>query len=145
MYSISRATYVHRWVKVALAAMLVGVVFPGCSMKEEMRRIEEVKKARQLAEQSRSTNLTGEQLFIRSCNTCHPSGKKGVGPRLDEMDKHFPTDIALRQLLRKGKGTMPGQPVEDVNEKEMDSLIAYLRKLDAELKEANKDQKHKGS
>jgi mono/diheme cytochrome c family protein len=141
MYSISRATYVHRWLAASLALVALGTLVSGCSMKEEMRRIEEVKKARQLAEQSRSTNLTGEQLFIRSCNTCHPSGKKGVGPRLDEMDKHFPTDQSLRQFLRKGKGAMPGQPVEDVNEKEMDSLIVYLRKLDAELKEANKDRK----
>ena len=137
MYSISRATYVHRWLTMVVVCVSLGALLSGCSMREEMRRIEEVKKARQLAEQSRSTNLTGEQLFIRSCNTCHPSGKKGVGPRLDQMDKHFPTDVALRQFLRKGKGSMPPQPVEDVNEREMDSLIVYLRKLDAELKEAN--------
>ena len=107
-------------------------------MKEEMRRIEEVRKARQLAEASRSTNLTGEQLFIRSCNTCHPGGKKGMGPRLEQMDVHFATDQALRAFLRKGKGMMPPQSPEDINEKEMDSLIAYLRRLNGDLKEVGK-------
>ena len=106
-------------------------------MKEEIKRIDEVKRERLLAEASRSENLTGEQIFIRSCNTCHPGGKKGpLAPRLDKLDDHFPSDLSLRTFLRSGKGIMPAQPQNVVSDKEMDSLINYLRGLNADLKAA---------
>ena len=114
--------------------VLACLCLSGCSMGEEIRRIEEVKKAQEMTAESRSTNLTGEQLFIRSCNTCHPSGKKGMGPSLENMDKDFPTDASLVQMLRKGKGVMPGQPKDTVNDQEMANLIVYLRALNVDLK-----------
>jgi len=121
--------------KVSLAACFA-LSLAACSMQEEVRRIEEVQKQRALAEAGRTTNLTGEQIFVRSCNTCHPGtgSRKGRGPILDQIDEHFPTDLALREYLRKGKGIMPGQPLDDINEKEMDGLIIYLRDLTKEVK-----------
>lgn len=104
-------------------------------MGEEMRRIEESKRASEMRSSQRTTNLNGEQLFVRSCNTCHPHGKEGMGPSLIAMDKDFPSDDALRKFLRKGKGMMPSQPVDDINETEMDSLVAYLRKMNTDMKE----------
>jgi mono/diheme cytochrome c family protein len=107
----------------------------GCSMKEEIKRIEAVKQAQQANEASRSDNLTGEQVFIRSCNTCHPSGRKGFGPSLISMDDHFPTDDKLKALIRTGKGPMPGQPVETLNDRELSNLVEYLRRLNTDLKD----------
>lgn len=123
---------------------LIGVTIPlvaslfGCSMGEEIRRIEQVKRAQAASEQQRSTNLTGEQIFIRSCNTCHPSGKLGMGPSLDNMEKDFPTDDALKQFIRTGKGMMPGQPKSTINDQELSNLVVYLRQLNVDLKEAKK-------
>ena len=104
-------------------------------MKEEIRRIEAVKQAKQATESARSTNLTGEQVFIRSCNTCHPGGRKGGGPSLVDLNERFKTDAELIAFLRKGKGTMPGQPESVLNTQEMDNLVDYLHKLSADLKE----------
>lgn len=98
-------------------------------MSEEMRRINEVKRAQLSRDASRSTNLTGEQLFIRTCNTCHPGGKEGLGPSLENLDKDLPDDKALKRLIRQGKGMMPGQPKEVINDAELEALVQYLRAL----------------
>ncbi len=104
-------------------------------MNEEVRRIEAAKQAGQMREASRSTNLTGEQIFYRSCNTCHPSGKKGMGPRLDKISDHFPDDKQLITLFRKGKGIMPPQTKQDLNDDELKNLIGYVRTLSDRLNE----------
>lgn len=104
-------------------------------MGEEMRRIEESKHANEMKVAERTTNLNGEQLFVRSCNTCHPRGKEGMGPTLINMDKDFPSDDALIKFLRKGKGMMPSQPLTSINDTEMSSLVAYLRNLNSSLRE----------
>jgi mono/diheme cytochrome c family protein len=98
-------------------------------MSEEMKRIAAVKQAQQARQESGSTDLTGEQIFIRTCNTCHPGGSAGMGPSLENLAKDFPTDAKLKAFLRHGKGIMPPQPKEVLNDKEMDNLIGYLRAL----------------
>jgi mono/diheme cytochrome c family protein len=114
-----------------LVACFLMMILSGCAMSEEMRRIHETQQAEQQKEAGRSTNLTGEQLFIRSCNTCHPGGKAGpMGPSLEKMAEHFPADDKLKAFIRKGKGNMPAQPKDTINEKEMDDLIVYLRNLE---------------
>ncbi len=104
-------------------------------MGEEIRRIEEVNRQQALSKESRSTNLTGEQLFIRSCNTCHPAGKIGMGPSLIEMSEHFPSDEELKKMIRAGKGIMPSQPKTTINDQELNHLVGYLRQLNTKLKE----------
>jgi mono/diheme cytochrome c family protein len=106
-------------------------VLSGCVMSEEMKRIAANKKAEQARQESGSTNLTGEQIFIRTCNTCHPGGEAGMGPTLETIAKDFPDDAKLRAFLRKGKGMMPPQPKEVLNDQEMDNLVGYLRGLNA--------------
>jgi mono/diheme cytochrome c family protein len=103
----------------------------GCAMSEEMKRIEERKNAERMRDASLSPDLTGEQLFIRSCNTCHPGGKKGFGPSLEIIPDKYPEDAALKLLIRQGKGVMPGQPKQTLNDQELDNLVDYLRKLTA--------------
>jgi len=100
-------------------------------MSEEMKRIQERKDAERMRDASLSADLTGEQLFVRSCNTCHPGGKKGFGPSLEMLADKYSQDGPLKQLIRQGKGIMPGQPKSALNEQELDNLVTYLRKLTA--------------
>jgi mono/diheme cytochrome c family protein len=102
----------------------------GCAMSEEIKRIDELKHSESEKQASMSTDLNGEQLFFRSCSTCHPSGKQGpLAPALDQLDEHFPTDQALKAFLRKGKGIMPAQTKDVMDDQEMNSLIVYLRHI----------------
>jgi mono/diheme cytochrome c family protein len=102
----------------------------GCAMSEEIKRIDELKHSESEKQASMSTDLNGEQIFFRSCNTCHPTGRKGpLAPALDQLDEHFATDQLLKSFLRKGKGIMPAQTKDVLNDKEMDSLIVYLRHI----------------
>lgn len=110
----------------SLAATLM---LSGCAMSEEMKRINITQQAEQQREAGRSTNLTGEQIFIRSCNTCHPGGEAGMGPSLENLGKHFAEDAKLKAFLRKGKGNMPAQTKDTLNDKELDDLVLYLRNL----------------
>jgi mono/diheme cytochrome c family protein len=109
--------------------MLAIACLSGCAMSEEMKRINEVKRAQQSREAARSTNLTGEQLFIRTCNTCHPGTKEGMGPSLEKVNEEIPNDSDLRKIIRSGKGMMPGQPKEVINDQELDALVGYLRRI----------------
>ena len=121
-----------------LIGLLAACALAGCSMKEEIKRIEAVKQAQMASDAQRSTNLTGEQVFVRSCNTCHPSGRKGYGPSLVDMDQHFKTDSELKAFIRKGKGLMPPEPPAVINDVELSNLLDYLHSLNDELKEENK-------
>ncbi|MBC7999131.1 MAG: cytochrome c [Leptolyngbya sp.] len=100
-----------------------------CSMGEEVKRIRAVNEVEKQRAQSQSTDLTGEQLFIRSCNTCHPRGREGMGPALDKVNEHFPDDATLKRFLRMGKGAMPAQTPETINDQELDNLVKYVRQL----------------
>ncbi|MCC7528896.1 MAG: cytochrome c [Candidatus Melainabacteria bacterium] len=100
-----------------------------CSMGEEVKRIRAVNEVEKQRAQSQSTDLTGEQVFIRSCNTCHPRGRAGMGPALDKMDEHFPADQQLKRFIRMGKGIMPAQTADVVNDTELDNLVKYLRAM----------------
>ncbi len=101
----------------------------GCAMSEEIRRIEEMKKINQRREQQMTTDLSGQQIFIRSCNSCHPGAKVGMGPALDKIQEHFPTDDKLKKFIRTGVGSMPPQPKTILNDQELDNLVTYLRAL----------------
>ncbi|MBX9720322.1 MAG: cytochrome c [Candidatus Obscuribacterales bacterium] len=105
------------------------VTLSSCSITEEVKRIEEVEQAERRQQASMSSDLTGEQLFARSCNTCHPGGSEGMGPSLVSLSSKFPSDPALIAFIRKGKGLMPPQPETTINTKEMANLVAYLRAL----------------
>lgn len=100
-----------------------------CSMGEEVRRIKAVNELEKERAQSQSTDLTGEQVFIRSCNTCHPRGRASMGPALDALDAHFPDDQQLKRFIRMGKGVMPAQTKDLLNDVELDNLVKYLRTM----------------
>ncbi len=112
-----------------------------CSMTEEVRRIEQVKRIEKRRAAASSTDLTGEQVFIRSCNTCHPGGRQGTGPALDKVNEKFPDDAALARFIRKGKGAMPPQPKEALDDRELDNLVGYIRSLAGPERAAGKPRR----
>lgn len=115
----------------SVVAMMLTIILllSACSMGEEVKRIRAVNEMEKERAQSQSTDLTGEQVFIRSCNTCHPRGRQGVGPALDQLSEHFATDEMLKRFIRMGKGVMPANPKETLNDVELDNLVKYLRAL----------------
>ncbi|PZM86140.1 MAG: hypothetical protein DKT66_01700 [Candidatus Melainabacteria bacterium] len=115
----------------SVVAMMLTIILllSACSMGEEVKRIRAVNEMEKERAQSQSTDLTGEQVFIRSCNTCHPRGRQGVGPALDQLSEHFATDEMLKRFIRMGKGVMPANPKETLNDIELDNLVKYLRAL----------------
>jgi cytochrome c2 len=106
------------------------VCLASCSLSEEIKHIEASKEYEEQQDASRSADLTGEQIFIRSCNTCHPGGRAGFGPSLADINQKYADDNVLKLFIRKGKGMMPGQPANVINDGELDHLVAYLRTLD---------------
>jgi mono/diheme cytochrome c family protein len=125
-----------------LLLLVVGAsfLFAGCAVSEEVRQIERVKNAKKEELEGRREELTGQQVFVRSCNTCHPAGKLGLGPALDRLNDHFPTDLQLASFIRKGKGQMPPQPKSVLTDKELANLISYLRATYANQTEATQEQ-----
>jgi mono/diheme cytochrome c family protein len=117
-----RQSFVIIWTACALQSLA------GCSLSEEMKRIEASRQYEEKQEASRSTDLTGDQIFIRSCNTCHPGGKQGMGPNLLDISEKY-DDANLKRIIRKGKGIMPAQPPNVINDIELDRLVAYLKTL----------------
>jgi len=117
------------WLALFILLSGLAALLSGCSMSEEVKRIEQVNQLAERRAAASSTDLTGKQLFLRSCNTCHPGGRQGLGPALSDLSRDFPNDRDLKIFIRKGKGTMPAQPKEAVDDRELDSLVAYLRTL----------------
>ena len=134
IYFVKRAYTIAQWAfrrprgRFSMA-MTAAFLLSACSMGEEVKRIRAVNEVEKQRAQSQSTDLTGEQVFIRSCNTCHPRGRIGVGPALDQMNEHFPTDEQLKRFIRMGKGVMPAQTADAVNDIELENLVKYLRAL----------------
>jgi len=114
-----------------IGVLIVLACLYACSLPEEIKHIEASKEYEEQQDASRSTDLTGEQIFMRSCNTCHQGGKVGLGPSLGDLNQKYADDAALKLLIRNGKGIMPGQPTNVINNNELDHLIAYLRTLES--------------
>lgn len=67
--------------------------------------------------------LLGQQVFMNHCYQCHPGGRAGLGPALN--DKPLP-GFAIRTQVRQGFGTMPAFPEEMISDEKLDGLVAYL-------------------
>lgn len=68
----------------------------------------------------------GEQVFMRTCHSCHPFGEAGLGLALN--NKPLP-GFLLRAQVRKGFGAMPAFDEGQVTPEELDALVVYLKRL----------------
>lgn len=130
----------YRIARMVAFIIVVVATTGGCAITEEMRRIEAQKKDKERREKGMSTDLSGQQIFIRSCNTCHAGGKAGMGPDLSKLSEHFPTDDKLKKFLRTGVGAMPPQPKDVLNDAELDNLVQYLREMKVEIPQEKKPE-----
>jgi mono/diheme cytochrome c family protein len=74
----------------------------------------------------------GKKLFAQSCAMCHEVENRNqlVGPGLKSYyawHHPSPNDAAVRELIIRGKGTMPG--FSTLSDAELADLMAYLKTL----------------
>jgi mono/diheme cytochrome c family protein len=68
----------------------------------------------------------GQQIFMRECHQCHPGGEAGLGPKLNS--KLLP-GFMIRFQVRHGIGAMPAFSQNEINPKDMDDLLEFLKAL----------------
>jgi mono/diheme cytochrome c family protein len=68
----------------------------------------------------------GQKVFMRQCHQCHPGGEAGLGPAIN--NKPLP-GFMIRLQVRNGIGAMPAFSQRDINSKEMDDLVEFLKAL----------------
>jgi mono/diheme cytochrome c family protein len=72
---------------------------------------------------SAETLENGRQLFTQHCQQCHPNGKAGLGPALN--NKPAPSFLVKRQI-RWGLGAMPSFKKEEIPESDLKDLVTYV-------------------
>ena len=77
---------------------------------------------------SDSTLAQGERVFMRFCNGCHPGGRGGLGPGIN--NKPLP-GFLIRFQVRNGLGAMPAFGDDVIPDAEMHALVVYLKALRA--------------
>jgi mono/diheme cytochrome c family protein len=65
----------------------------------------------------------GEQVFYRYCHQCHTGGEASLAPAIN--NKPLPAWL-MRLQVRRGLGAMPAFDEKEIDERELDSLVAYL-------------------
>jgi mono/diheme cytochrome c family protein len=70
--------------------------------------------------------VAGERVFARACHACHPNALAGLGPGI--VDKPIPNWL-VRLQVRVGLGVMPSFSADDIDDDDLDALIAYLDAL----------------
>ena len=68
----------------------------------------------------------GQQAFMKHCHQCHPGGEAGLGPALN--NKPLP-QFLMRFQVRQGFGAMPAFSEQEINDEDLDHLLAYLKAL----------------
>lgn len=68
----------------------------------------------------------GQVAFMRVCHQCHPNGAGGLGPAIN--NKPLPGWLIAFQI-RHGLGAMPAFSDEVVSDREVEQIVAYLKKL----------------
>lgn len=72
---------------------------------------------------------TGLRVFNASqCGTCHTNGGRvaGIGPKLADTTRD---EAYIRNILRNGKGAMPAYSTQQVNDQQLEDLVAYVKGL----------------
>jgi mono/diheme cytochrome c family protein len=68
----------------------------------------------------------GERVFAHACHACHPNALAGLGPGI--IDRPIPNWL-VRLQVRVGLGVMPAFSAGEIDDEELDALVAYLEAL----------------
>ncbi len=73
----------------------------------------------------------GKATFNVFCNTCHPGGNAGAGPKISgaEFHRKYPNDEGIAKIIRMGQGGMPPFSDSALAEEQLSAIIYYLRSL----------------
>ena len=113
--------------EILILLIALGLSTYGCVMNEEVKRINMVKNNNNKFKELVEGNLTGKQIFIRSCNTCHPGGKKSsVAPDIRDFKTIFKTPQELKEFIANGKNHMPAQ--NKLTSAELNNIVEYMYK-----------------
>lgn len=69
---------------------------------------------------------SGQQVFMESCNRCHPAGNAGLGPSI--INKPIP-GFLIKKQVRNGYGAMPSFDKEHLSDEKLDNLVKYIKEL----------------
>jgi mono/diheme cytochrome c family protein len=73
----------------------------------------------------------GRNIYKINCQKCHPDGEAGVGPAVANI--HLPGFLTRYRIRSRSfllwTGRMPAFKKDEISKKEMDDLIAYIKKL----------------
>lgn len=66
--------------------------------------------------------LRGQEIFMRSCDRCHPGGMAGLGPAI--INKPLP-GFMIKFQVRHGLGAMPS--FKNMKKADLNDLVAYIK------------------
>jgi mono/diheme cytochrome c family protein len=101
-----------------LAVAVLAFTLAACGPREDPNEV--------LPEMTEERLAEGQQIFIRHCQSCHPDGARGAGPRL--ADRAIPV-VIVRDRVRNGRRAMPAFGPQVISEDELESLVAYVVSL----------------
>jgi len=68
----------------------------------------------------------GQAAYEVSCNACHPSGNRGIGPAVRGLSEQ-----AFATAVRQGKGSMPAYSPDKVSDEQLKAMYTYVASLGA--------------
>lgn len=69
---------------------------------------------------------SGQAVFQKNCEPCHPGGEAGVGPSLKASTKSVDE---IKTQVRQGKGQMPAFDRQTISDAELEALATYVKSL----------------
>lgn len=74
-----------------------------------------------------STDVEGGQaLFATKCGGCHTGQSGSYGPAIRDLGR---TPEAVRQVIREGRGRMPGFTAEQISADDLEKVMAFLQSI----------------
>jgi mono/diheme cytochrome c family protein len=111
------ARHISLWLSILLALAVIPIALQACGDVSTPSISTPIPTA---------VRALGEATYIRYCNVCHPGGGLGAGPSLIGLEL---SDRKLRDLIRHGKGRMPGFGKSTITDEELDDLVHYIISL----------------
>jgi mono/diheme cytochrome c family protein len=68
--------------------------------------------------------VKGEQIYMARCQKCHPAGEAGLGPALSANPA---PQFVKRFQVRHGLGVMPAFAKNEISEKDLRNVSAYMK------------------
>lgn len=101
-----------------LIILFVGIVIGSCAV----RKTEPITGSVVSTDNPRVQH--GEQLYLRYCYQCHPSGEPGLGPSVTTVP-----GFLTRFQARHGMGVMPAFDKDVLSKQDLKDIALYLKQL----------------